>query len=374
MCSSDLSIGQTIANTSKDHLKPQKGQDHPWDMSELLFGTVSETAGRSLKGRVSVGLFRAQKQPQLGGVIKTILNSPKPSYYPFYIEQNIDDKQNRNWQQNPARQGDVVSAQGDGGYRTYSTAAAKEINNQTPAQANLPEVRGWKRYLPRGAANPIPPNNDQEAVSTKFQPIQANTGHFKGVIQFHNLRAAELGALFMALKLSTPEDSLVGAHLLGMAKPYGYGRIKLSITGLELYPNDPKHKEGALYDEDSYPKIKGFIEAFKQTIDREKTDWANATGSRHKLPYDASEQIKALNILNTAQTAASLLPEGNASPYLSLNPDKKINQFIDVKGNKRSSLPSLALARPVIKGQDRKTTAMAATPPVSVPPAYLTGN
>lgn len=153
------------------------------DMTQSVFGYVNKK--ESLKGRIQFEtsfIEGAKKQ----GYHTFILGSPKPTYYPFYLEQN-----------NPNRLNTYFSD------HTY--------------------LSGYKRYLVRQAA--VHGKLSPSRVTKTFVPISANT-KFTAKIHFHNLRDYELGALIAAITFCNNQSTCF--HSLGIAKPYGYGKLKVN--------------------------------------------------------------------------------------------------------------------------------------------------
>ncbi|MGB3974904.1 MAG: TIGR03986 family CRISPR-associated RAMP protein [bacterium] len=172
------------------------------DFAQCLFGRVEDKT--ALRSRVWFRPMIIDTSTKSGNTVKTILNNPKPTYYPNYMEQNTDN-----------------SGKIKGDYQTFMDNGCK--------------IKGWKRYPTRlQAPEPIKPAQDQERVSTAFRPLPEGTS-FTGHMTIHNLRPEELGALVWAIRLG---DRAGARHSLGMAKPYGYGQITLSIENTELQSND----------------------------------------------------------------------------------------------------------------------------------------
>ncbi len=187
------SIHQTIEHTSEDHLQASR-----LDLGELLFGRVEDT--EALRGRISVETLLAEGTPQPMDMVKTVLGSPKPTYYPNYVKQEAADD------------GFVHK-----NYKTYMDSDA--------------EIRGWKRYIVReDGYQPHPESAPKESVETRFRPLPAGTA-FTGTIHVHNLRPQELGALLWAI---TWGGDAALRHSLGMGKPLGYGSVSLSIEHAAL--------------------------------------------------------------------------------------------------------------------------------------------
>ena len=259
-------IHDAIKNTDPDHLDP-----HRLDLAEAIFGRVSDQDG--LRGRCTVTALMAEGSPRAGDTVTKVLNAPKPTFYPSYIEQ-------------PQARADGTIT---GNYLTLMDEGSK--------------LRGWKRYPTRksglGTATPGP---DQKKVSTSFRPLPPGTV-FRGRIHVHNLRPYELGAIAWALTFGGNRQC---CHSLGMAKPYGYGVVKVSVRGSQLTGMD-----GSTTDMESA------MEAFVKLMEAEVGDgrgWAS------------SIQIKSLLAMADPSKAdpASLR-------YPVLDGSNRINEFADIK-------------------------------------------
>jgi CRISPR-associated protein (TIGR03986 family) len=130
---------------------------------------------------------------------KVVLNSPKPTFYPSYLQQSH-------------QQGILSTRQ----HTTYMKEGAK--------------LNGWKRYPVSSLrkVDKISDPQDQQKNNIKLNTILHPLGkktRFNAKTRYHNLRAIELGALIWAIEL---ESNL--RNNIGMAKPFGYGQIKLTIA------------------------------------------------------------------------------------------------------------------------------------------------
>jgi CRISPR-associated protein (TIGR03986 family) len=191
----------------------------PPDLAELVFGHVplARKGGGAereplLKGRVSFGLFAADPAAEPMAPVSAVLGTPKASYYPAYVEQS------------PTRPG--ARPPNKDAYRTYMD---KDV-----------QIRGHKRYRvqPGVIQGPAPlRRNDgtvNEDVGSTFRPLPSGTV-FRGKLRVHNLRPAELGAVLWALDFGDASCR----HMLGMARPLGYGRSRFQIAGADLTVNGP---------------------------------------------------------------------------------------------------------------------------------------
>lgn len=206
-----LSVHDTIRKTAAAHLAPG-GPDLP----ELLFGSAAQADG-GMRGRVTCGLAIEEIETRGPRGVKLILNSPKPSYYPFYVRQDMEP-----------------NGQLRGRWRGYAPPAQ---------EAAGPEIRGWKRYPARSDAWQPPPEPapEQNRVATTLCDPASEGAVFRFQIRLHNLRPFELGALAWALGFgedpSGKHESRAFRHGLGMAKPYGFGLVTLRVTGGRLIHN-----------------------------------------------------------------------------------------------------------------------------------------
>ncbi|AMC10197.1 hypothetical protein Lupro_02540 [Lutibacter profundi] len=174
--------------------------DKKLDLVETLFGSIENDF--KLKGRIQVSHAFSQNATT-SNEHNLILGEPKISFYPSYIKQSV--KNNGNLQ---------------GQYRT--------LHN------NNAEISGRKRYPIQYIFEPnyIAPNNNQngeENVSTSFLALRENT-KFKTKINYHNLLPIELGALLSAITFHNTNKT---RHNIGLAKPYGFGRVSIHINNME---------------------------------------------------------------------------------------------------------------------------------------------
>lgn len=163
----------------ENHLQISK-----YDLAETIFGS---TVNESFKGRVAfshafIHDFRIEQEREI------ILGSPKPTFFPFYLEQDLNEP-----------------------YSTFSNSNSK--------------IKGWKRYLSQPDIENQTFNNENVNIRTNLKPLSKGS-RFTSVVRFHNLREVELGALLSALTFHNNQEKCF--HLIGMAKPLGYGKIKLN--------------------------------------------------------------------------------------------------------------------------------------------------
>ena len=167
------------------------------DLADCLFGYISDKPNAiNLKGRVQFGHAKAKPETvrPFERPIAKLLGTPKASYYPLYLEQDLND---------------------DGSLRTNYTSYNHE--NARP--------KGRKRY-PVHRSYIQGNDNGNEDMLTKFIPLESGAV-FNGQVRFHNLLPVELGGLLSALTFHQNADNCF--HQIGMGKPLGLGKCKIAI-------------------------------------------------------------------------------------------------------------------------------------------------
>ena len=180
---------------------PEAYKNDTFDMSQALFGFVKMNKNRvgenSLRGRVRFSNAFI-KNAERAGEQTFILGSPKPTYYPFYLQQKGDAK------------------------NTY--------------QSENPIISGWKRYLVHKEAK----RGQKLGKGSECSFVALKAGAtFSTEISVHNLLPYEVGALLAALTFCNHSEYF---HSLGYAKSFGYGKIKLLDLKLDLISNSPEGK------------------------------------------------------------------------------------------------------------------------------------
>ena len=201
------SISDMISYSTPKHL-----ENNLFDLAELIFGTLDDDDGKkSLKGRVSFSVAKCEKSKNEVNTFsqKTILNSPKPTFYPNYLKQNI-------------KAGSLVGK----AYQTYMDDT---------------QLRGWKRYPVRIKEEiPIltPEQEKKPDVQIRLNPISASQESpisFYSKVRFHNLKREELGALIWAITWGGDTELY---HSLGMGKSFGLGRVQLNVESTHIISNN----------------------------------------------------------------------------------------------------------------------------------------
>ncbi len=296
------SIGETIDYTNNKHR-----QTTGYDLADLLFGKAhadDQQSQESLKSRVSFGAATLTGVPQFAHPCfseATILNGPKPTYFPNYIKQ--DDVQEVVNNNAPYKLGEGKQ------YRTYMQPDS--------------EIRGWKRYpvrrweamqLSKPAAKFRGKAKENKKTQVKLFPLKEGV-QFKTSIRFHNLLPAELGALIWTMTWGNDDKF---RHSLGMGKPFGFGQVQIKITSSDIRsikaPDTP-----IAFDEKQY------VSWFRQLMEKEYTQ---AKQAQIDGKWGDSEQIRQLKAMADPKhrdaTAEKL-------KYLKLEDDKGQNEFVKAK-------------------------------------------
>ena len=220
--------------TLRDGILP-KHREPGHDLADLVFGSLR---GNELRGRATFSHFLAEGSPKSPGAVWTVLGSPKPTFYPNYLEQEYTPQTGR------------LNA------NDYRTLMSDRI-----------QLRGWKRYAVRPDAKKeevtLPKAHDftrEEPSSfdaaTAFAPLPPGT-KFTGKLRFHNLRPMELGALIWAIEWGGHQNL---RHLLGMGKGLGLGSVKMSIRKPQDCSFEKANGSGKVTAEDARKFFAGEME------------------------------------------------------------------------------------------------------------------
>ncbi len=284
------SIRDAVRNSSAGHVE-EPGKESGYDMADLLFGAInSDDQDSALRGRVSMEMAVAVGKPETHTCPDTILNGPKPSYYPNYIDQR-------------GKKGNQ--------YRTLMDEDAR--------------LRGYKRYPARPVehCNVQPLTSDQQdnnkvKVSLETLPVQTT---FEGRLVFHNLKAEELGALLWAITWGGRAEL---RHSLGMGKPFGFGQVCFDIDTdrSRLVPNDPSLPESPLAEKMT-TLIDGFVDYMEGKI-RSRGGWSRSPQMLNLMAMADPGAVQALtNGMKLAHMSLKS-PQGNEF----VNAKKKNNNLV----------------------------------------------
>jgi len=242
----DFSTLDMIKHASPEHCN-MPGIEYGYDFSDLLFGCTGELQEDALRGRVSCETaIIATQNPKVQKQPSTILNGPKPTYFPNYLTQKTDIK----------------------GLRLSGEQYATYV--ETPESRDT-TLRGFKRYPARPSEKSqvqalTPEQKTNKKVQVVLHTLPADT-EFKGRIIFHNLKPQELGALLWAISL---DGNSALHHGLGMGKAFGFGQIAIAIDAesSRIIPNDPHQAASSLHPELQKQYRQCFEEHMEQSATR----------------------------------------------------------------------------------------------------------
>lgn len=266
------------------------------DFAEVVFGhTRTETDESAvvdgLRGRVTIETAVSDDAEE-GKAFPAILGSPKASYYPAYIRQQL------------SKSGKVNKR-----YKTYMNSDA--------------QIAGWKRYQQKPFATPPVPTAEQKNVTVTLKPLREGAT-FTTRMFIHNLRPEELGGLLWCLDFGGDSKC---RHQLGMGRPFGMGGVQITMTGRKL-----KHVvSGVTLDDSEFEQV-------KQTFVSYMNDWFCGE-------WESSEQIRDLCALATPGGGR----EEEFLDYMRIEPE---NEFTYAK--KKENMFALPGPRPFDEVQQAK--------------------
>lgn len=180
---------------------PASQDEKGLDYAQAMFGFINfdrkegEEKGKSgYRSRLRFTDAVAEKGTVCGEAVRIIPGEPKATCYPEYLVQDEEG----------------------GDLKSYID---KEF-----------EIRGVKQYwLMNGIKSHGKPGEKiNPSIYTGFRPVQR--GSFRGTIYFENLTVDELGLLLYAVKIS--ENAW---QTLGMAKAFGYGKVRFEDIRVQAY-------------------------------------------------------------------------------------------------------------------------------------------
>lgn len=203
------------------------------DFPRAILGYVSKNSG-SYRSRVSFGDFAADGEAYEMPLISMILGEPKPSYYPGYV------------------------------------VGGKHYNHEDF------RLRGYKQYWLKEVE--ATDDNGKPRAATTIRPLPRGT-KFSGTIRYKNLTEAELGLLLWCLRLEK------GCYQsVGMAKPYGYGRMRLTIDAIKEFEAPALYDSGSFLVSDTKSDAAGVEEYIKKYCDYAEQHLADLAPIKENSP------------------------------------------------------------------------------------------
>ena len=256
----DFSVHDMIGHAASEHLD-EPGMTSGYDLADLMFGAVnSDVQQDALRGRVSIETAVAREAYPEKQQDPTILNGPKPSFFPNYLRQ-------------PGFPGPRLQ---HGQYTTYM---------ETPSSRE-PVIRGYKRYPVRteSLTHVQPPTDAQRTkgnVQVQLFTLPAGAA-FESRIHVHNLRLVELGCLLWAM---TWGGRGTLHHSLGMGKSFGFGQVVMELDESlsRIEPNDPElHGIGGFQDLVE-KALRAFVDHMEVACKRNGNSWLQSPQIRNLL-------------------------------------------------------------------------------------------
>lgn len=240
-----------------------KGPRMPIDFVENLFGFVHEPKRWGVpespaspprdfarRGRIAVGAARLVGS---GGVrttrpTDTVMSVAKPSFAPFYLVGTIKDYSD-----------DKAKIAGRKVYPPRFDARAVDEGRTVVEVERL-----LKRQVEaiRRATAPNKPFNPKILTRLAFLDPGAKGTHprFRARLRLHNVSAAEIGAVLWVVTHGGADNL---RHMIGRAKGFGAGQVRVTVTALDLDPNSTAATKGLRLDDPLATRIGAFREAFE---------------------------------------------------------------------------------------------------------------
>ena len=206
-------------------------------------------------------------------------------------------------------------------------------------------------WLHTGTVRPNMGNNKE--VGSAFYPYPQGTS-FTGQIRFTNLSEEELGMLLWSLLLEKESQQNIGK-----GKPYGYGRIQVSLKELNILD------AAALYGSDSlclepYQDQKNRCSEY---IEKAKQDMTRFLG-RDVMTYSPVRDFFWMK-------NADEIPDDAKTHYMSIDPRYQNNEKLPSEYQERTSkqipLATIGVVMGMEKGKEKETMAAWNTTAVEVP-------
>lgn len=278
------------------------------DYPRAILGFVSQKESR--RSRVSFSDCLKVTEHREMEPVRMILASPKPSWYPGYVVPEGNRAVHYN------QEGKVMAHAGD-----------------EAAKAGF-RLRGFKQYwLKEPVATSVA--SDKKKVGTTIRPMPVGA-QFTGTVRYHDLTPAELGLLLWSLRLGL-EGLQEGKsepcyQTIGMGKPYGYGRMQLTIDSLTEYTPDSLYGGDLLApqshrwkDRECAEKVNEYIQAY----DAEAT--AKLAGETDTQPLHKQDSIQDFLWIR------SQIQSGPDYNYMALDDYRAMNSPLPVLSDLRNA-------------------------------------
>ncbi len=230
------SVGDIVGRqrNHRQQVEASGTSDSPWldsDFVETLFGHVYEgqdihwtgegdpPASIARRGRIAFSFGRFLEPGWIAetDTVGTVMMGPRASFAPFYLRGDVKDY--------------ADEAARVAGRKRYLPRFVR--GGQTAREAILSRLKGQLDNAPQSV-------RDNSRIQTRLRFLRhAQDGdlRFASTIRLHNVRAEELGAVLCALTHDGDADKR-HRHMLGRAKAFGAGQIRVVGARLAVEPND----------------------------------------------------------------------------------------------------------------------------------------
>jgi hypothetical protein len=189
-------------------------------MVEHLFGYVWEGQEEvALKSRLAVSgasITNDQAEVSQGNPLETVMGTPNASFAPYYLEGIA-----RDW-----------SATEDMGAGDTRIAGRKRYLPRDDGNGDMNAALDLIRKRFAQQVNALPPTSrDKEKIKSRMRFLVGKGGkpfRFTARVKLHNVSKAEAGLVLMAACFGGGNAMGNFRHMLGRAKPFGAGQLRLA--------------------------------------------------------------------------------------------------------------------------------------------------
>jgi len=308
-----LYYNKTVLDGVPEFYKKEEGINY----ADAIFGFAhKDENGKEIiayKSRVYFEDAEIQCEPVVDedSSISVILGEPKPTSYNLYLKQKkgCNKKELEFYDVNEDNK--MFEIRGIKQYWLKDYIAKPESEGKGDGEDNKDKEKGKEK--------------NKEKLLIKLLPLKKGSV-FKGKIHFRNLYEDELGLLLWALKLNE------GCFLnIGLAKPYGFGRIK--VENVKLYIEDIERKYSYFcfdyYDPEDPDK---FIALYKEKFSKEYLNDNNIEEQKpiRELMYIKSKVVKE-NERNNYRYMRLNIKKNERNEFNDRKPLPEILDFMDLK-------------------------------------------
>jgi CRISPR-associated protein (TIGR03986 family) len=265
-----FSVGEVLARTEAHASKPVRSESgvSNLDLVETLFGYVLEddqfegadeqhrSIARKGKLAFSFGTIDSNRTPvKESCIMSTVMMAPRPSFAPFYLAGPLKDYSD-----------DDARLAGRKRYLPRYPGGASCETIEPMLKRQIENIRNNTRNKNQG---------DNPKVQTNLRFLVPDQGRkefsFTSTIRLHNVGREEIGAVLWALTHGRRQDEPKNEcrHMLGRAKPFGAGQVRVDHVALTLRANRPGAPAEPIAD------LSPFLAAFEARM-MERGEWRNS--------------------------------------------------------------------------------------------------